>query len=64
MFTTIAIIVVVLLAVLLGFAATKADTFRVERAMFIKARPEKIFRSSTISTVGAPGHPTRNWTPR
>src|ERR1700732_1819242 len=43
MFTTIAIIVVVLLAALLGFAATKADTFRVERATFIKAPPEKIF---------------------
>jgi uncharacterized protein YndB with AHSA1/START domain len=43
MFTTIAIIVVVLLAALLGFAATKTDTFRVERATFIKAPPEKIF---------------------
>jgi uncharacterized protein YndB with AHSA1/START domain len=43
MFTTIAILVLVLLAALLGFAATKADTFRVERATFIKAPPEKIF---------------------
>jgi uncharacterized protein YndB with AHSA1/START domain len=37
------IVVVVLLAALLGFAATKPDTFRVERATSIKAPPEKIF---------------------
>jgi hypothetical protein len=36
-------VVVVLLAALLGFAATKPDTFRVERATSIKAPPEKIF---------------------
>jgi uncharacterized protein YndB with AHSA1/START domain len=37
------IVVVVLLAAILGFAATKPDTFRVERATSIKAPPDKIF---------------------
>ena len=37
MVKTIAIIVVVLLAALLGFAAIKPDTFRVQREMSIKA---------------------------
>ena len=36
-------IVVALLAAFLIFAATKPDTFRVERAATIKAPPEKIF---------------------
>ena len=39
----IAIGVVVLIAAVLGFAATRPDTFRVERAMRITAPPEKIF---------------------
>src|ERR1017187_8804374 len=43
MFITIAIVVGILLAALLGFAATKADTFRVQRAASIQAPPEKIF---------------------
>jgi uncharacterized protein YndB with AHSA1/START domain len=43
MINIIAIIVVVLLAALLGFAATRPDTFRVQRATSIKAPPEKIF---------------------
>jgi uncharacterized protein YndB with AHSA1/START domain len=43
MFKTIAIVVVVLIAALLAYAATKPDTFRVERAASIKAPPEKIF---------------------
>lgn len=43
MFKTIAIIIVVLIAALLIFAATKPDTFRVQRAASIKAPPEKIF---------------------
>lgn len=43
MFKTIAIVVVVLIAALLIFAATKPDTFRVQRAASIKAPPEKIF---------------------
>ncbi|HTD06586.1 SRPBCC family protein [Undibacterium sp.] len=40
---TIAIVVVVLLAAVLLFAATRPDTFRVERTASIKAPPEKIF---------------------
>jgi hypothetical protein len=43
MFTAIVIGIVVLLAALLGFAATKPSTFRVQRATSIQARPEKIF---------------------
>jgi carbon monoxide dehydrogenase subunit G len=43
MLKTIAIVVVVLLAAVLVFAATKPDTFRVQRAASIKAPPEKIF---------------------
>ena len=43
MIKTLAIGVVVLIAALLLFAATRPDTFRVQRAASIKARPEKIF---------------------
>ena len=43
MFKIIAIVIVVLLVALLVFAATKPDTFRVQRATSIKAPPEKIF---------------------
>ena len=43
MFKTIAIAVAVLIAALLGYAATRPDTFRVEREATIKAPPEKIF---------------------
>ncbi|MGH2395446.1 MAG: SRPBCC family protein [bacterium] len=43
MFKTIAIVVVVLIAALLIYAATKPDTFRVQRSASIKAPPEKIF---------------------
>ena len=39
----IAVIVVVLIAALLIFAATKPDTFRIQRSAIIKAPPEKIF---------------------
>ncbi|HYE34064.1 SRPBCC family protein [Methylocaldum sp.] len=43
MLKTIAIVVVVFVVALLIFAATKPDTFRVQRAASIKAPPEKIF---------------------
>jgi carbon monoxide dehydrogenase subunit G len=43
MIKTIAIVVVVLLAAILLFAATKPDTFRVQREIGINAPPEKIF---------------------
>src|SRR6185436_2103943 len=43
MFKKIAISVVVLIAALLAYAATRPDTFRVERSASIKAPPEKIF---------------------
>jgi hypothetical protein len=43
MIRKIAIAIVVLIAGVLVFAATKPDTFRVQRAASIKAPPEKIF---------------------
>lgn len=43
MLKAIAIIVVVALVALLAFAATRPDTFRVERQTSIKATPDKIF---------------------
>src|ERR1017187_8265225 len=43
MFYTIAIVVGIMLAALLGFAATKPGAFRVQRDMSIQAPPEKIF---------------------
>ncbi len=43
MFKTIAIVVVVLLAAVLIFAATRPDNFSVQRTTSIKAPPEKIF---------------------
>ncbi|MBZ5659575.1 MAG: SRPBCC family protein [Acidobacteriia bacterium] len=43
MFTIAAIVVVILIAGVLGLAASKPDTFQVERATSIQAPPEKIF---------------------
>jgi carbon monoxide dehydrogenase subunit G len=43
MFTTIAITAVILIAALLGYAATRPDTFRVQRSKSIHAQPEEIF---------------------
>ena len=43
MLKTIGIIVAVLIAGILLFAATKPDTFRVQRSAAIKAPPEKVF---------------------
>jgi hypothetical protein len=42
MIMTLAIIVVVLIAAVLAFAATKPDVFRVQRATSIKAPPQRI----------------------
>lgn len=57
MFKIIAIVVVVLLVALLLFAATKPDTFRVQRSGSIKAPPEKIF--ALINDF----HSWGNWSP-
>lgn len=43
MLKMIAIVVVVLIAAVLIYAATRPDTFRVERSASMKAPPEKIF---------------------
>lgn len=42
MLKTIALVVVLLVAAVLGYAATKPDAFRVERATTIKAPPAKV----------------------
>lgn len=43
MFKKIAVIIAILVAGILIFAATRPDTFRIERSTSIKAPPEKIF---------------------
>jgi hypothetical protein len=43
MLKTILVVVAVLIAGILVFAATKPDTFRVQRSISIKAPPDKIF---------------------
>jgi hypothetical protein len=43
MFKKIAVVVIVLIAAVLGFAATKPDTFRVQRTASMNAAPERIF---------------------
>jgi len=43
MFRIIAIVVVVVLAAVLIYAASRPDTFRVERSAIINAPPEKVF---------------------
>ena len=43
MFKTIAVIIAVLVAAILVYAAMQPDSFRVERSTSIKAPPEKIF---------------------
>ena len=43
MFKTIAIVIAVLIAAILIYAATRPNTFRIERSTSIKAPPEKIF---------------------
>ena len=57
MIKTIAIVVVSLVAALLIFAATKPDTFRVERSISIKAQPETIF------AVLNDFHQSESWSP-
>lgn len=53
-------VIVVALIVLLIYAATRPDSFRVQRSITIKAPAEKIFPRSTIcasSRAGRPGRP-------
>lgn len=57
MFKTIAIVAVVLIVAILIFAATKPDTFRIQRTASIKAPPEKIF--SLINDL----HSWDTWSP-
>ena len=43
MLKTIAIIIAIIIAAILIYAATQPDNFRIERSMSIKAKPEKVF---------------------
>jgi hypothetical protein len=43
MLKIIAIVIVVAIAAVLGFATTRPDTFHVQREIDIKAPPEKVF---------------------
>jgi uncharacterized protein YndB with AHSA1/START domain len=43
MLKTVVIVAVVFLVALLGFAATRPDSFRLQRSMLIDAPPEKVF---------------------
>ena len=64
MFKKIALVIVVLVAALLVYAATRPDSMHVERAARIKAPPEKIFPLINDFHRGVPGHHTRSATPR
>ncbi len=57
MIKTISLVVVVLIAAVLIFAATRPDTFRVQRATSIKAPPEK------IAAVLSDFHVWQAWSP-
>lgn len=57
MFKTIATVVILLITAILIYAATRPDTFRVERSASIKAPPEKIF--PLINDF----HQWKNWSP-
>ena len=58
MFEIIAMIAVVLaIAIILILAAAKPDRFSVQRAITVKAPPERIFPTTFIS--GAPGRLTK-----
>ena len=62
MLKTLAVIVVVVLVVVAGiliYAATRPDSFRVQRSASIKAPPEKIFALINDLKAGPPGRPTR-----
>ena len=61
MFSTIGIAVVILLTSLLGYAARKPDTFRVQRAKSIQAPPEEIF--ALIFTLINDFHRWGSWSP-
>ena len=43
MFKAIIVIIAISIAIVLGFAATRPDSFRVERSTSVKAPPEKVF---------------------
>jgi len=57
MITIITVVIITLIAALLVFAATRPDTFRVQRTVSIKAPPEKIF--PFINDF----HKWRDWSP-
>jgi uncharacterized protein YndB with AHSA1/START domain len=57
MVKAIVIIVVVLIVAVLAYAATKPDTFRIQRSASINAPPEKLF------TILSDFHRSESWSP-
>ena len=64
MIKTIALAVILLIAAVLIFAATRPDTFRVQRATSVKAPPERIFPLINDLRGWGRGRRTRKKTPR
>jgi hypothetical protein len=60
----IAVVLVVAVAIILILAATKPDTFSVQRATTVKAPPERIFPLINDFQKWAPGRLTKTRIPR
>ena len=56
MIKVIAIFIILIIAAILIFAATRPDTFRVQRRWSLKRRPKRFSRSSITFTRGKDGH--------
>lgn len=63
MFETVALVIAGLIGALLAFAATKPDTFRVERSLRVKAQPERIFSHINDLTKWAAWSPWESMDP-
>ena len=59
----VAIVIAVLIAAILGYAATRPDTFVVQRAPVSRRHQPRSFRSSMIFISGASGLPGRKKIP-
>ena len=63
MIKIIAILFAILVAAILVYAATRPDSFRIERSATIKAAPEKVFPLINDFHSGRPGRHGRRSTP-
>jgi len=64
MFSTILIILVIVIAAVLVYAATRPNDFVTSRTASIKAAPEAIFPLINDFRRWPSGHPTKSLTPR